>query len=102
VVLRRARFGQRIRRCAGLVPHRLYSFVTGLGPFDRLLPRSLRPRLVRFDARHRVFLKLLSGRQTVGLYDDRREEWRIRRLFRLFVNERSLPRPKSIDHGLND
>lgn len=95
VVLRRARFGQMIWRCAGLVPHKLYSLVAGLGPFDRLLPRGLRPRLVRFDARYRVFLKLLSGRLTVGQYDDRREEWRIRRPFRLFVDEESLPSPKA-------
>jgi len=94
--LRRLRLARGIRRRAGAVPHRLYSFVAGLGPFDRLLPRSLRPRLVRFDARYRVFLKLLSGSRTVGQFDDRREEWRIRRPFRLFVDERSLPRPKSI------
>lgn len=95
VVLRCARLGQGIRRLAGSVPHKLYSLATGLGPFDRLLPRSLRLRVVRFDARYRVFLKLLSGRLTVGQYDDRREEWRIRRPFHLFVDEQSLPSPKS-------
>ena len=92
-VLRYLRLGRGIRRYAGLIPHTLYSFLTGLGPFDRLLPASLRPRLVRFDARYRVSLKLLMGRQTVGHYDDRRDGWYIRRLFRLFVDERTLPSP---------
>jgi hypothetical protein len=39
-----------------------------------------------------VFLKLLSGRQTVGQYDDRLEKWQIRRPFRLFVDEQALRR----------
>ena len=90
VVLRCARRGGEVRRLAGSVPHKLYSLVADLGPFDRLLPRSLRPRVVRFDARCRVFLKLLVGGRTVGQYDDRREEWHIRRPFRLFVDGRAL------------
>ena len=90
MVLRGARLGQRIRRYIGPLPHILYDFVAGLGPFDRLLPVSLRPRLVRFDARYRVFLKLLSGTQTVGQYDDRLQRWYIRRPFRLFVDEQTL------------
>jgi hypothetical protein len=56
----------------------------------RLLPRSLRPRLVQFDARDQAFLKLLMGRQTVGQYDDRLDLWRFRRPFHLFVDERAL------------
>jgi SynChlorMet cassette protein ScmC len=95
VVLRCTRLGRGIQRCAGILPHTLYDFVAGLGPFDRLLPASLRPRLVRFDVRRQVFLKLLMGKQMVGHYSDRFEEWRIRRPFRLFVNEQSLSDPRS-------
>ncbi|MCX6842426.1 MAG: S26 family signal peptidase, partial [candidate division WOR-3 bacterium] len=102
VVLRRARLGRGIQRSAGLLPHTLYRVLAGLGPLDRLLPRGLRPRLVRFDLRYRVVLKLLVGRQTVGQYDDRREEWRIRRPFRLFVDEKTLPSPEPIVHSPND
>jgi len=76
----------------GIVPHTLYGLVAGLGPFGYLLPRSRRARLVRFDARRRVFLKLLIGRQMVGQYDERSDKWRIRRPFRLFVKERTLRR----------
>ena len=99
VVLRCARLGRGIRRRTDLLPHTLFRLAIGLGPFDRLLPRSRRPRVVRFDTRCRVFLKLLSGSRTVGQYDDRREEWYIQRPFRLFVNEQTLPRPESMVHG---
>jgi signal peptidase I len=95
MVLRFVRLGRGIRRHAGPIPHALYNFVAGLGPFDRLLPVRLRPRLVRFDFRYRVFLKLLSGTQTVGQYDDRLQRWHIRRPFRLLVDEQALPNPKS-------
>jgi signal peptidase I len=90
VVLRRARLGRSIRRYAAPLPRTLYSLVAGLGFLDRLMPASLRPRLVRFDARYRVFLKLLSGKNAVGFYDDRCDEWHIRWPFRLFVKEQTL------------
>jgi signal peptidase I len=95
-VLRCARLGRVIQRGAGLLPHTLYYLLARLGPFDRTLPASLRPRLVRFNTRHRAFLKLLMGRQAIGHYEFRRAEWRIRRPFRLFVDEQTLPSPKSM------
>ena len=96
VALRSVRLGQGIRRSAGLIPHTLYGFVAGFGPLSCLLPLSRRPRLVRFDARCGVFLKLLNGRQTVGQYDARLQTWYVRRPFRLFVDEQTLPSPKSL------
>ena len=94
-VLRLVCLGRRIRAYAGPVPHLLYDFIAGLGPWNRLLPADRRPRLVRFDVRFLVFLKLLSGRKTVGHYDFCREKWQIRRPFRLFVDEQTLPNPRS-------
>jgi hypothetical protein len=96
MVLRCARLGRGMRKSAGLLPHTLYRLVVGLGPFDHLLPASLRPKLVRFDVRSRVILRLVMGKLTVGQYDDRREEWHIRRPFRLFVDKQTLPSPMSI------
>jgi signal peptidase I len=95
VALRCLRVGRRIRSGAGLLPHTLYQFVTGLGPFDHVLPASIRPRPVRYDTRYRAFLKLLMGRQTIGHYDFRREQWHIRRPFLLFVDKQTLPDPES-------
>ena len=85
-----ARSSRGIRRGAGPIPHRLYNLLAGIGPFDRLLPARLRPRLVRFGTPYQVFLKLLMGRHTVGQCDRRFERWQIRRPFRLFVDERAL------------
>ena len=86
------RMRREIARLAGSVPHKLYSIAAGFGPFDLLLPQIFRPRLVRFEARDEVLLKLVAGRQTVGQFDDRRGLWSIRRPFRLFVNEQALGR----------
>ena len=94
-VLRCLRLGQAIRRNVGRLPHTLYRFLAGLGPFYRLLPRRLRPRLVLFGTPYQTFLKLLMGGHAVGQCDRRLERWHIRRPFRLFVDEQTLPDPKS-------
>jgi signal peptidase I len=90
VVLRYARLARSIRWYIAPLPRVLYSYVAGLGFLDRLLPARFRPRLVRFTARYRVFLKLVSGKNAVGYYDDRCDEWHIRWPFRLFVKEQAL------------
>ncbi|MBN2536991.1 S24/S26 family peptidase, partial [candidate division WOR-3 bacterium] len=89
-VARRIRLGRFLRRCAGLVPHRLYCLLSRLGPFDRLLPGRFRPRLVSFDVRGLKRLKLLAGRREIGRYSFRDRRWTIRRPFRLLVDERAL------------
>ena len=96
VVLRYARLGRAMRKHAGRLPHVLYRIAAGLGPFGRLLPASLRPKPVRFVTRYRPFLKLMMGRQTIGHYDDRLRAWHIRRPFRLFLDEQTLPHPKPV------
>lgn len=65
------------------------------GPFDFLLPGGLKPRPVCFNGRGAATFKLLMGRRTVGHYDNHLSRWRIRRPFRLFVDEHSLPNPQS-------
>lgn len=92
-----ARLGRGIWRLSGLVPHKLYYFAAGLGPFDRLLPSGLRPRLVRFGTRYRVFPKLLMGSRTIGHYDHRIKKWRIRRPYLLFVREQALDKALALN-----
>ena len=45
-------------------------------PPRRLLSGSPKPRLVRFEPRHRIFLKLVNGRRVVGSANDVLREWR--------------------------
>ncbi|MBN2465062.1 hypothetical protein JXD38_05515, partial [candidate division WOR-3 bacterium] len=48
-------------------------------PPDRLLPRGLKPKLVCFMTRNRVFLKLVSGRRVIGSANDLLGEWHMAR-----------------------
>jgi hypothetical protein len=63
----------------------------------RLLPAPLRPRVVLFRAGDRRWLRLLLGRHAIGRYDPHRARWRIRRPFRVLVDERQLPRLEEIE-----
>jgi signal peptidase len=72
-----------------------YQGLVRSGPFGALLPGGLKPRPVCFLGRGAAMFKLLMGRRTVGHYDDHLSRWRIRRPFRLFVDEHSLPNPQS-------
>jgi len=87
--------GRSIGRCFSDLSQKLCTSVACIGPLRRLLTIGFRLRLVWFDARRLVFLKLLSGRQTVGQYDAREERWEIRRPFRLFVDEQTLRKASS-------
>jgi hypothetical protein len=53
----------------------------------------LRPRVFLFQAWQRAFFKLVMGGRVVGQYDGEQRQWRIRRPFRLFVDENALPCP---------
>ena len=64
-----------------------------LVPLARILPRHLRPRLVEFNGRYWVVLKLLLREHEIGHYDCLRGIWRIQRPFRWFVDVRELPTP---------
>jgi SynChlorMet cassette protein ScmC len=48
-------------------------------PPRRLLSGSPKPRLIRFQAGHRTFLKLVTGRRVVASVNDIMREWHVRR-----------------------
>jgi signal peptidase I len=58
------------------------------------LPAKMKPRVVSFDRAAGTELQLLMGRQVVGRWPPERTGWYIRRPFRLFVDEESLPENK--------
>jgi hypothetical protein len=72
----------------------LHSFYHALTPWmflTTLLPVVLRPKIVIFQNKGTKRLCLLLGRRIIGRYDDRHQQWQIRRPFRLIVNEKKLP-----------
>ncbi|MDX1776134.1 MAG: S26 family signal peptidase [Desulfobulbales bacterium] len=68
------------------------SFCPG-GLWGRLNPVRLSPRGVTFQSGTHVSHKLLLGRKVIGFYDDNHLRWRIKRPYRILVDESSLPVP---------
>ena len=72
--------------------HPLYQALSRRGLIAWLLPAPLRPRVMVLRSQGRDQFRLLWGRHVVGRYHDRKRQWQIQRPFRLFVDERVLPR----------
>jgi len=69
------------------------SLSTG-GYLHWLIPVRLTPQVATFQSDTNASHKLLLGRRIIGSYDESLLQWQIRRPFRLFVNEASLPKPR--------
>jgi hypothetical protein len=70
-------------------------YSTGLarrGVFRRLMHKLVAPRIVSFNRPEGIALQVLMGRRVIGWLPAGKENWHIRRPFRLFVDEQSLPR----------
>jgi hypothetical protein len=81
---------QRLDCCISNILHPLYRRLSQMGVFRRLLPDSMAPRIVTFGRPDGTDMQILMGRQVIG----RRVAgtgWVIKRPYRLFVDERSLP-----------
>ena len=59
--------------------------------FRRWLPSQMRPRVISFNRDAGTELQLVMGRRVIGQWLEGRNGWHIRRPFRLFVDEASLP-----------
>jgi len=59
--------------------------------FTRLLPAQMRPRVISFNRDAGTELQLVMGRRVIGRWLEGKSGWNIRRPFRLFVDEESLP-----------
>jgi signal peptidase I len=90
------RLRKAIRNAGGQIPHHFCEALVRSGPFDFLLPRAMRPRLVSFRGREVTIHRLLMGRFVIGRYDRERKEWQIRRPFRLFLDEQTLTKAVSL------
>lgn len=63
----------------------------------RALPRRLRPRVVSYQVGGQALLRLILAGRDIGEYDAEAFVWRIRRPFKLLVDERSLPTPVAVE-----
>jgi len=61
------------------------------GIFIRLLPAQTRPRVISLNRVAGTELQLLMGKRVIGRLLPGKTGWHIRRPFRLFVDEESLP-----------
>jgi len=68
-----------------------YNELAKVGILTRLLPAQMRPRVVSFHRAAGKELQLLMGRSLIGRWLPGKTGWYIRRPFRLFVDEESLP-----------
>ena len=81
---------QRPDRCLSNILHSLYHRLSQMGVFRRLLPISVAPRIVTFGRPDGTDMQILMGRQVIGRCVAG-TGWVIKRPYRLFVDERSLP-----------
>ena len=75
-----------------------YKRLAGVGLFKHLLPGSMEPRVISFNRLAGTELQLLIGKRVIGRWPPGESRWHIRRPFRLFVDEESLPEnPSSLN-----
>jgi len=72
--------------------HPIYRRLAQTGVLRPWLPVRMETRVLSFDRSAGTELQLVMGRRIIGRLLPGRNEWLIRRPFRLFVNEASLPR----------
>lgn len=60
----------------------------------RFIPCRLQTRIATFQSATHITHKLLLGHRIIGAYDETSRQWQIRRPYRLFVDQASLPVPR--------
>jgi signal peptidase len=68
-----------------------YNELARVSIFTLLLPAQMRPRVISLNREAGTELQLLMGRRVIGRWLPGMTRWHIRRPFRLFVDEESLP-----------
>jgi SynChlorMet cassette protein ScmC len=80
-----------INKYVSRLTHGAYSGLAKIDLFRYLLPNGLRYRVFIFRSHKRYFIRLILGKRVIGTFNTKELRWRIRRPFRLFVNEDALP-----------
>lgn len=78
-----------------LLPLRaIYRTCSQSGLFACCIPSGFQVRIVMFQRHDNYLARLLLGSRVIGYYDPSAERWKIRRPYRLFINERRLLVPQ--------
>ena len=75
--------------CSRLRP--AYDRLARAGAFRRWMPNKIKTKVISFDRAEGTEMQLLLGRRVIGRWLPGKTGWHIRRPFRLFVDEESLP-----------
>jgi len=86
--------------CVSFLLRPAYREFARAGIFIRLLPAQMRPRVISLNRVAGKELQLLLGRRVVGRWLPGKTRWHIRRPFRLFVDEETLPENKEEVSGV--
>ena len=84
------KFLKAVDRCISLMMHPLYHYLACTGCIRRWFPFTI--RIIATSRSNERELKLILGHLIIGRYLPEVAQWQIRRPFRLFVDEKSLPR----------
>jgi signal peptidase len=79
------------------VIRRFYIWLAEQGIFRKVFPNLSRLQIYCFKTREGMELKLRLGRRVVGRRLPGHDRWYIRRPFRLFIDESSLPKPNGLE-----
>lgn len=83
------RYNMLIRKAPGLL-HSIYHLVSNTGIFRKLLPLS-NTQILSFKRPNGAELQLVMGKRIIARRLPGSEQWQIKRPFRLFIDEKTLP-----------
>ena len=73
-----------------------YYLIERVGVFSRIFPFHLNTRIIYFKRKSGIEMKLVWRKYVIGRMPPGKDKWLIRRPFRLFINDPTLPNKKNI------
>ncbi|MCF7809746.1 signal peptidase I [bacterium] len=82
-------------RIISFLIHPVYLLIIKSGIIRKLLKTDSKLRIINIEKPNSTELKLMFGKKSIGYYNQTQNKWVIRRPYRIFVDEKSLPNLKS-------
>lgn len=87
-------------RSISFLLHFPYQWLARSGIFRRLLPSRFEIKILSINKPQGSDLQLLLGKRVIGQFIHEKNQWQIRRPFRLFINDAIIPH-RAPDDGIN-